>query len=75
MSMIVEAVNCPGDGTAGGPERILAACCNEGKYVMPDTHALAEHSSQGELAVYDAIVIGAGISGPCMCSTACANWA
>src|SRR5690348_7348447 len=30
---------------------------------MPDTHALAEHSSQGQLAVYDAIVIGAGISG------------
>jgi cation diffusion facilitator CzcD-associated flavoprotein CzcO len=33
------------------------------KHVMPDTHALAEHSSQGQLAVYDAIVIGAGISG------------
>src|SRR5215469_12141949 len=32
-------------------------------YVMPDTHALAEHSSQGQLAVHDAIVIGAGISG------------
>jgi cation diffusion facilitator CzcD-associated flavoprotein CzcO len=30
---------------------------------MPDTHALAEHPSQGQLAVYDAIVIGAGISG------------
>jgi cation diffusion facilitator CzcD-associated flavoprotein CzcO len=30
---------------------------------MPDTHALAEHSSPGQLAVYDAIVIGAGISG------------
>ena len=30
---------------------------------MPDTHVLAEHSSQGQLAVYDAIVIGAGISG------------
>jgi len=30
---------------------------------MPDTHAWAEHSSQGQLAVYDAIVIGAGISG------------
>ena len=30
---------------------------------MLDTHVLAEHSSQGRLAVYDAIVIGAGISG------------
>src|ERR1700750_392652 len=30
---------------------------------MPDTHALAERLSQGQLAVYDAIVIGAGISG------------
>src|SRR4051812_28620743 len=32
---------------------------------MPDTHALAERprESQGQLAVYDAIVIGAGISG------------
>ena len=30
---------------------------------MPDTHALAERASQGQLAVYDAIVIGAGISG------------
>src|SRR6266480_5043765 len=31
--------------------------------LMPDTHALAERASQGQLAVYDAIVIGAGISG------------
>src|SRR5271163_2361585 len=30
---------------------------------MLDTHVLAEHSSKGPLAVYDAIVIGAGISG------------
>ncbi|HEV7995154.1 MAG TPA: NAD(P)-binding protein, partial [Stellaceae bacterium] len=34
---------------------------------MPDTHALAERpresQSQGQRAVYDAIVIGAGISG------------
>jgi cation diffusion facilitator CzcD-associated flavoprotein CzcO len=30
---------------------------------MPDTHVLAERSSQGQLAVYGAIVIGAGISG------------
>jgi cation diffusion facilitator CzcD-associated flavoprotein CzcO len=30
---------------------------------MPDTHVLAGHSSQGQLTVYDAIVIGAGISG------------
>jgi len=30
---------------------------------MPDTHALAVRPSQGQLAVYDAIVIGAGISG------------
>jgi cation diffusion facilitator CzcD-associated flavoprotein CzcO len=30
---------------------------------MPDTHALAARPSQGQLAVYDAIVIGAGISG------------
>ena len=30
---------------------------------MPDTHALAERASHGQLAVYDAIVIGAGISG------------
>ena len=30
---------------------------------MPDTHVLAERPSQGQLAVYDAIVIGAGISG------------
>ena len=30
---------------------------------MPDTHALAVRLSQDQLAVYDAIVIGAGISG------------
>ena len=30
---------------------------------MPDTHALVERPSQGQLTVYDAIVIGAGISG------------
>src|SRR5437764_11957933 len=30
---------------------------------MPDSHALVERPSQGQLAVYDAIVIGAGISG------------
>src|ERR1700760_1504289 len=30
---------------------------------MPDTHVLAEHLSRGQLADYDAIVIGAGISG------------
>ena len=30
---------------------------------MPDMHVLAEHSSRGQVAVYDAIVIGAGISG------------
>ena len=30
---------------------------------MPDTHVLAERPSQDQLAVYDAIVIGAGISG------------
>ena len=33
---------------------------------MPDTHVLAEHSSQSRLAVYDAIVIGAGIRA-CIC--------
>ena len=27
---------------------------------MPDIHVLAERPSQGQLAVYDAIVIGAG---------------
>jgi cation diffusion facilitator CzcD-associated flavoprotein CzcO len=30
---------------------------------MPDTHALVERPSQDQLAVYDAIVVGAGISG------------
>ena len=30
---------------------------------MPATHAFAERSSQVQLAVYDAIVIGGGISG------------
>ena len=30
---------------------------------MPDTHVLAERSAQDEIATYDAIVIGAGISG------------
>src|SRR5487761_784403 len=34
-----------------------------GKQIMPDTHVLAAHPTQGQLAVYDAIVIGAGISG------------
>src|SRR6202007_1527560 len=33
------------------------------EYVMPDTHVLAEHYSQGQLAGDAAIVIGAGISG------------
>jgi cation diffusion facilitator CzcD-associated flavoprotein CzcO len=30
---------------------------------MPDTHVLEERPSQNQLAVYDAIVIGVGISG------------
>jgi cation diffusion facilitator CzcD-associated flavoprotein CzcO len=30
---------------------------------MPDTHSLVERPSQDQLAVYDAIVVGAGISG------------
>jgi cation diffusion facilitator CzcD-associated flavoprotein CzcO len=30
---------------------------------MPDTHALADRPSQSQAAVYDAIVIGAGLSG------------
>ena len=30
---------------------------------MPDSHAFPERPSQDQLAVYDAIVIGAGISG------------
>src|SRR5882672_5644340 len=41
----------------------LAALSQRGKHIMPDTHVLAERPSQGQLAVYDAIVIGAGISG------------
>jgi cation diffusion facilitator CzcD-associated flavoprotein CzcO len=61
--MIVEAVDCLGGGIAGGPPRIFGRVSQRRKYVMPDTHVLAEHSSQGRLAVYDAIVIGAGISG------------
>ncbi len=39
---------------------------------MPDTHLLAERSGQGEFAEYDAIVIGAGISGMFMLYR-CAN--
>ena len=35
----------------------------QGENIMPDTHVLAERPSQDQLAVYDAIVIGAGISG------------
>src|SRR5271156_3566898 len=61
--MTVEAVDCPGDGIAGVPPRIFGRGSQQRKHGMPDTHALAEHSSQGQLAVYDAIVIGAGISG------------
>ena len=30
---------------------------------MPDTHVPTERSAQDEIATYDAIVIGAGISG------------
>jgi glycine/D-amino acid oxidase-like deaminating enzyme len=30
---------------------------------MPDTHVLVERQAQDEIATYDAIVIGAGISG------------
>ena len=30
---------------------------------MPDTHFLAERPAQDQIATYDAIVIGAGISG------------
>ena len=61
LVVIAEAVDCRGDGTAGGP-RILGVSQRR-KYVMPDTHVLAKHSSQDHLAVYDAIVVGAGISG------------
>src|SRR5215831_3548912 len=61
LVVIAEAVDCRGDGTEGGP-RILSVSQRR-KYVMPDTHVLAERPSQGRLPVYDAIVIGAGISG------------
>ena len=62
--MVVEAVACLGDGTAGGPPRILAARRNEGnKSCRTHTSWRNAQRSQGQLAVYDAIVIGAGISG------------
>jgi cation diffusion facilitator CzcD-associated flavoprotein CzcO len=35
----------------------------KGKHIVPDTHALTEHPPQSQTAEYDAIVIGAGISG------------
>ena len=35
----------------------------EGRDTMPDTHVLAERPGQDQIATYDAIVIGAGISG------------
>src|ERR1700747_3552747 len=60
--MIFEAVDCPGDGTAVARREFWPRVATK-EYAMPDTHVLAEHSRQGQLAVYDAIVIGAGISG------------
>src|ERR1700687_1012119 len=49
------------------PAANFGRASQRGKHIMPDTHALAERpresQGQGQLAVYDAIVIGAGISG------------
>src|SRR5580700_11493942 len=61
--MVVEAVACLGDETAGDPAANFGCVSQRRKHVMPDTHALAARPSQGQLAVFDAIVIGAGISG------------
>ena len=36
------------------------------RFDLPDTQILAENPGQGQVADYDAIVIGAGISGMCM---------
>jgi cation diffusion facilitator CzcD-associated flavoprotein CzcO len=60
--MIVEAVDCR-RWNRRRPAANFGRVSQRRIYVMPDTHVLAEHSSQGQLAVYDAIVIGAGISG------------
>src|SRR5690349_12796826 len=51
------------EGGMGSRPQDLAACRSEGNRVMPDTHAVAERPNEGQVAVYDAIVIGAGISG------------
>jgi glycine/D-amino acid oxidase-like deaminating enzyme len=56
--MIVESVDCLGGGSAGGPPRILATCRNEG-----NTSRLGCTPWPEPTCVYDAIVIGAGISG------------
>ena len=37
--------------------------CPRERRTMPDTHVVAERPAQDEVARYDAIVIGAGISG------------
>jgi len=50
-------------GLPDGGWATLAHVLQRRKQVMPDTHVVAERPSRGQAAVYDAIVIGAGISG------------
>src|SRR5258708_5064074 len=50
-------------GSCVGPAAIFRRKSQRRNHVMPDTHVLAERPNPGEFAVYDAIIIGAGISG------------
>ena len=61
--MVMDVAALPVMKAASGPLRNFDRVPQQRKHVMPDTHALAERSNQSQVAVYDAIVIGAGISG------------
>src|SRR6202790_4646385 len=61
--MVVEAVACRERWNRRRTAANFGRASRRRKHIVPDTHALAERPSQGQLAVYDAIVIGAGISG------------
>jgi cation diffusion facilitator CzcD-associated flavoprotein CzcO len=61
-SVVVEAMACLGDEPPA-PASKFGRVSQHGNHVMPDIHALVERPSEAQLAVSDAIIIGAGISG------------
>src|SRR5712675_529551 len=74
LSMTVEVVACPDNGTAGGPPRILAVRLNEGN-ISCQTHT-PWRNARASVRSWSTTRSSSAPGFPaCICSTGCANWA